>query len=649
METDPITSQVADSPVPSRRMDMPKLVSIAAVVAIIYIARDVLLPLSIAMLITFALSPLATRLRKLGLPHLPSVLVVVVVAFTTIGLFVLVVTSQLGSLAQNLPSFQANIIAKVETIKDASNDNGLIVRVARMITVINDEIGTAVTAQPASGATKATAPPTPVEVIENQSPFAMLRDLVMPLVSPIAIVGLVIVVVIFMLLEREDLRDRFIKLVGSNDLHRTTQVLQEAGRRVAQYLLAQLLVNVIYAVPIGLGLWVIGVPNATLWSLLTLVLRFVPYIGTILAAAFPLFLAFAVSPDWSAVLWTVVLFATVEMLTSNVIEPYVYGSRTGVSPLAIIVSAIFWTWVWGPFGLVLSTPLTVCLVVLGRHIPQFEVFDILFGDDPVLAPHARLYQRLLVGDTLEATFRAEEALQTQFLGEYYRDVGIPALLIAQNDHARGVLTNDQQGKLAVVVQTMVADLAPVVTEELDEVRAGAGDSSSPVLAGEGHRVLCIGGRSDLDDAASAMVGQVLAADGATADLALHTDLSPSRFRALDMANHDCVVLTFLDANPSRASLLHVRRIKMAAPHLRVGILICEMPQTAHGSDLDTSTQRVEDAVLADATAIGADFAVKTLEDALKGAFVDAKPTPLPAVKRQPRTRPAVMPTRPVAA
>ncbi len=644
MAVDLTAGLAADNPVVSRRMGAPKLFSIATVIAIIYLARDVLLPLSIAMLITFALSPLATRLRKLGLPNLPSVLAVVTVAFTAIGLFVLVVTSQLGSLAQNLPSFQANILAKVETIKVASGDNGLIARVARMITVINDEIGTAVASQPIPGATQ-TSPsvaPLPVEVIENQSPFALLLDLVLPLISPIAMVGLVIVVVIFMLLEREDLRDRFIKLVGSNDLHRTTQVLQEAGQRVAQYLLVQLLVNVIYAVPIGIGLWVIGVPNATLWALLTLVLRFVPYIGTFLAAAFPLFLAFAVSPDWSAMLWTVALFATVEALTSNVIEPYIYGSRTGVSPLAIIVAAIFWTWIWGPFGLVLSTPLTVCLVVLGRHIPQFEVFDILFGDDPVLAPHARLYQRLLVGDALEATFRAEEALETQFLAEYYRDVGIPALLIAQNDHARGVLTTEQQLSLAVVAQTMVADLAPVVAQELDEVRTAAGDTAAPALAGEGHRVLCFGGRSDLDDAAAAMVGQVLAAEGAIADLAAHTDLSPSQFRTLDMAAHDCILLTFLDANPSRASLLHIRRIKAKAPHLRVGVLICDMPDGPTPiSSPSMVTPRVADAVLADAIAIGADFAVKSLENAVKSALITAPPTPLPVVKRHPRTRPAL--------
>lgn len=617
------------------RLTLPKLATIAAVVAVIYLAQDIILPLSIAVLITFALSPLATRLRKFGVPHLASVLMVVAIAFTAIGLFVLIVTSQLASLAQNLPTFQANIIAKVENLQDASSDNGMIAGISRMMTAINDEISTAV---PAGGDAAETAArePMPVEVVTDQSPIATLQDLVMPLVSPIATIGLVIVIVIFMLLEREDLRDRFIKLVGTNDLHRTTQVLQEAGRRVGQYLLVQLLVNLIYAVPIGLGLWLIGVPNATLWGLLTLVLRFVPYIGTVLAAAFPMFLAFAVSPDWSAILWTIALFGVVELITSNMIEPYLYGSRTGVSPLAIIVSAIFWTWLWGPLGLVLSTPLTVCLVVLGRHLPQFAVFDILFGDDPVLAPHARLYQRFLVGDMIEATSRAEEALESQYISEYYRDVGLPALLLAQHDHVRGVLTTDQKRNVASVAQTMVTDLEPVVAEELDEILADGG-----TLAGAGRCILCVGGRGDLDDAAAAMVTQALAAEGAVVTHHTHIDLAPSRFKAIDLSALDTIILTFLDTNPSRASLLHIRRIKQAAPHVRVGVLICEMPAVARDSNakdfLVNLLPPVSDDTLQMATEIGADLAVNSLDGLLRVAFDRDAPVPLPAAKR-PRRR-----------
>ena len=373
-----------------RPNSLPNLVSVAIVVTIIYLAQAVILPLAVAMLITFALSPLVTRLRKLGLPNLPAVLLAVATAFAIIGLFFLVLVSQLGNLAQNLPQFQANIITKVENLRAASSDIGVIGQLTDMMTAINDKISVVVPVEPASGGAAAptAANPMPVEVVENKGPIGLLQDLVLPLISPIATTGLVIVVIIFMLLARDDLRDRFIRLVGSNDLHRTTQVLQDAGERVTQYLTVQLLVNVIYALPIGVGLWMIGVPNAALWGLVTLVMRFVPYIGTFIAAAFPLFLAFAVSPDWSAVLWTIALFLLVELITSNLVEPWLYGSRTGVSPLAIIISAIFWTWLWGPLGLVLSTPLTVCLVVMGRHIPQFAVFNIMFGDQPVLAAPA---------------------------------------------------------------------------------------------------------------------------------------------------------------------------------------------------------------------------------------------------------------------
>ncbi len=622
------------------RITVPRIASIAVVVAIVYFAKDVVLPLAIAVLITFALSPLASRLRKIGLPNMPAVLCVVTLAVAVVSLFFLVVAAQLTSLAQNLPTFQGNIITKVEGLRDAGNGTGLVARLGRTISAINDEISAANpdTANPADPAQPPA--PMPVQVVDSQSPFALLQDIVVPLISPIATVGLVIVVVIFMLLQRDDLRDRFIRLVGSNDIHRTTQVLQEAGHRVAQYLLVQLLVNVIYAIPIGIGLYFIGVPNAVLWGLLTLVLRFVPYIGSVLAAAFPLFLAFAVSPDWSAVLWTLALFGAVELITSNFIEPYLYGSRTGVSPLAIIVAAIFWTWVWGPTGLVLSTPLTVCLVVLGRHLPQFQVFDIIFGDEPVLAPHARLYQRLLVGDVLEATVRAEEAVETQYLDEYYRDVGIPALQIAHYDHARGVLTQQQRAQVASVAQQMVADLADVARDELLEAGEDTAPDAPPNdLPGAGYRMLCVGGRGDLDDVAAAMLAQVMTAQGAEADSMAHTDLALSRIRARLTDGLDCLILAFLDPAPARASFLHIRRIKQAAPHLRVGVVVWQQPMQSEGSGSagiandDTATTQA----LQQAHEIGADFAATSIEAALKAAFVKDAPTPIPAAKR-PRSR-----------
>jgi hypothetical protein len=463
-----------------------------------------------------------------------------------------------------------------------------------------------------------------VEVIERQSPLDVLVNLVGPIISPIATAGLVVVLVIFMLLEREELRDRFIRLIGSNDLHRSTQVLEDAGIRVANYLLIQLLVNVIYALPIWLGLWLIGVPNALLWGMLTLVLRFVPYIGSVLSAAFPMFLAFAVSPDWDALLWTVALFVVVELATSNVIEPWLYGSRTGVSPLAIIVSAIFWTWIWGPLGLVLSTPLTVCLVVLGRHIPQFELFDILFGDEPVLAPHARLYQRWLAGDAIESTFRAEEALEEAWLSDYYGQTALPALMLAQADWSRGVLTTAQGERLAETAMTMVAELQAVVDDERSE----------EPLPQTPRRVLCVGGRSGLDDVAAAVLAQILACEGAQTRALTARDLAPARMAALDLGATDTVVLNFLDPAPTRASLLHARRLKRAYPDLRVGVVIWDMPDALLGEG--QLIGRVDPAKPAAALEIGADFAVTGLDPAVAEAMSDAVALRLPdAAKKKP--------------
>lgn len=609
----------------ARRITLPRLATIAGVAAVLHLGQEVFLPLAIAMLLTFALSPAVSAFRKRGVPLTASVLVVAFLAFTAIAAFSLVVAGQLSGLARDLPSFQQNILTKLEGFQQKGGENGLVARLTEMAGTINAEIATALPSESVSEPASSTGSPDrpmKVEVIERQSPLDVLVNLVGPIISPIATAGLVVVLVIFMLLEREELRDRFIRLIGSNDLHRSTQVLEDAGVRVAKYLLIQLLVNVIYALPIGLGLWLIGVPNALLWGMLTLVLRFVPYIGSVLSAAFPMFLAFAVSPDWDALIWTVALFVVVELATSNVIEPWLYGSRTGVSPLAIIVSAIFWTWIWGPLGLVLSTPLTVCLVVLGRHIPQFELFDILFGDEPVLAPHARLYQRWLAGDAIESTFRAEEALEDAWLSDYYGQTALPALMLAQADWSRGVLTTAQEERLAETAMTMVTELQAVVDDERSE----------EPLPETPRRVLCVGGRSGLDDVAAAVLAQILASEGAQTRALTARDLAPARMAALDLGATDTVVLSFLDPAPTRASLLHARRLKRAYPDLRVGVVIWDMPDALLGEG--QLIGRVDPAKPAEALEIGADFAVTGLDPAVTEAMSDAVALPLPDAARK---------------
>ena len=664
----PAVAPVAGPEGNARKMTLNTLIGAIIITAVLHVGQDIFLPLAVAVLLTFAISPLVNFLRNRGLPRMVSVLSAVAMAFAAIGIFLLVVVSQLSQLAQQMPTFQANIVTKLEGFQSKGDGKGLGARFSEILSTINSEItealpaGDSAPSKPAAtpaaegeapegeadavplAGSAAPAQPVPVRVIEPANALGTIANLVMPLVGPIGTVGLVIVVVIFMLLDKDELRDRFIRLVGSNDIHRTTQVLEEAGSRVANYLLMQLLVNVIYAVPIGIGLWFIGVPNALLWGLLTLVLRFVPYIGSILAAAFPLFLAFAVTPDWSAVLWTAGLFLTVELLTSNIIEPWLYGARTGVSSLAIIIAAIFWSWVWGPMGLVLSTPLTVCLVVLGRHIPQFEVFDVLFGDEPVLAPHARLYQRLLVGDVVESSFRAEEALEEDWIADYHRDVGLPALMLAQSDIERGVLGREQEEKLAATAMGFLEELEEIVSEELEESRQEVEDAdlaeeaADEFLPGEDRRVMFIGGRSALDDAAARMAAQAARSDGAQAIMLSHDDLAASRFAAVTQAGASAIVLGFLDLAPARGSILQVRRLKKALPMVRVGVALWRAPEDLQGEGPLASrapTQAKIDEILA----VGADFCVSTLEEALDEAFSDAPVRPLADLPKKAARRP----------
>jgi predicted PurR-regulated permease PerM len=495
-------------------------------VAALYFGRDIFLPLAIAVLLTFALAPVVSGLRKLHVPRPVAVVAVVVGAFAAIILFGMIVASQLGSLAENLPLYQKNIETKMQSIKDANLGEGIYSRVSKLFERLGRQIQENQPSTPGevvAPAEPAAAPPLPVQVVDPEpQPLQVLKTIIGPLVEPVATGGIVIVVVIFMLLKREDLRDRFIRLVGASDIHRTTEALQDAGKRVGQYLLMQLVVNVTYAVPIGIGLWIIGVPNAPLWGLMALVLRFVPFIGPVISSIFPLALALAVDPGWSMLLWTAALFIILELVSNNVIEPWLYGSRTGLSPLAIIVAAVLWTWLWGPLGLLLSTPLTVCLVVLGRHVPRFEFLNVIFGNKPVLELHQQLYQRLLAGDPNEATQRAETFLEKSDLITFYETVAIPALALGELDRARGVMSGERRKRVADSALALVDNLEEYAEdeaaseEELDPSLEESNESVSEVTPtlpslpdGSDKTVLCAGGRGELDDAAVAMLAQLL--------------------------------------------------------------------------------------------------------------------------------------------
>lgn len=619
----------------------PPLVGIITAMAALYFGRDIFIPLAIAILLTFALAPGVSWLRKLGIPRPVAVVSVVLAAFASIFLFGAIVATQLGSLAQNLPLYQTNIETKMQTIKDATVGEGIFNRASKLLERLGRKIGEEQLSSDAENTPQQENPVDPllVEVVDAKlQPLQVLQTIIGPLIEPVATGGIIIVVVIFMLLKREDLRDRFIRLVGMGDLHRTTTALQDAGRRVGQYLVMQLVVNVTYAVPIAIGLWIIGVPNAPLWGLLALVLRFVPYIGPVIASIFPLALALAVDPGWTMVLWTVALFIILELVSNNVVEPWLYGSRTGLSPLAIIVAAIFWTWLWGPLGLLLSTPLTVCLVVLGRHVPQFEFLHVVFGNEPVLEPHKQFYQRLLAGDPDEATDRAEKFLEENNLITFYETVAIPALALGELDRARGVMTDDRHNRVAESAITLVDNLAEFTEaeavddgeheSEISEDNSAEEKAKAVELPdGTGKTVLCAGGRSELDDAAAAMFAQVLTVQGATASMIEHHAMTPAHIRGLDLSGVHTVVIGFLNAESVTQARYMVRRLKRSGSSLRVGVVFWTPTEDAL-SDVKLSAS------------INCDFVTRSISEAVAGALsneaaVRLKLPPRKVVKRQP--------------
>ncbi|MGB5840495.1 MAG: AI-2E family transporter [Brucella anthropi] len=622
-------------PITSAPPRLPTLAAMAVAVAILYFAKDVFLPLAIAVLLTFALAPIVAFLRRAGLPRLFAVITSVASGFLIVAVFSAVVAFQVSEVGQNISIYQYNIIEKIRTLKEASSDNSFIDRLNRFAERIGTEINRPEQKTQALPSDQPEEKPLLVQIFAPRHPVETLRSIIEPLVGPLATTGLVVVVVIFMLLEREELRDRFIRLVGYGDLHRTTEALQDAGKRVGQYLLTQLVVNITYGVPLAFGLWILGIPNAALWGMLAIVLRFVPYIGPVIAAILPLFLAFAVAPGWSLLLWTIGLFVIIELLINNVIEPWLYGSRTGLSPLAIIVSAIFWTWLWGPVGLVLSTPLTVCLVVLGRHVPQFEFLEILFGNEPVLDPKERLYQRLLAGDPDEATDNAEEMLERKYLVEFYGSVAIPALLMAERDRLRGVLTEPQLQIVDESTKTLVANLEQIASEEEGDdeeiaIENPDGDVSASDLelpSGEGRSLLTFGGRKGLDDTAAIMLAQVLAVQGASAEAVVHDALKPVNLRALDLSDRDTLIICFLDQQAARHARFAVRRLRRLRPSLRIGVVLWHDPSEARSVDREALREEMQ-----------ADFVACTMIEAVVEGLSEIEPKPLKAAKKTVRAR-----------
>lgn len=568
----------------------------------LYLGQDIFIPFALAILLSFALTPLVNWLRRLKLPRIAAVLIAVTLAFVLIGGIGFVVGRQIVQLASNLPTYQSTITQKIRSLQQTAPGGGIVEKVTSTLEDLGKEISgeeksedkPAQASGPALGGTSQE----PVTVrLEPPSPrpLEVIQTIVGPLLAPLATAGLVIIFVIFVLLEREDLRDRFIKLAGAGDLQKSTQAINDAAARVSRYLLMQLLVNLSYGIPIGIALYFIGVPNAVLWGLLAAVLRFVPYLGPFLAALFPIALAIAVDPGWTMLFWVVGLFLMAELVSNNVIEPWLYGSSTGLSSLAIIMAAIFWTTLWGPVGLFLATPLTVCLVVIGRYVPRLEFLGILLGSDPVLAPEERLYQRLLAGNLEEAVELAEDYVDEHSSREFYDNVGIPALRLAENDRQRS--TTDTS------YRRLVADTAICVVREVeDHVREKAGSGDEPnEKAGEGRvpsadkaRVLCLAGRTELDRAAVEMMAQVLGERGIGARILPPIAVSQGALGQLDLHGVDVVCLSYLHPQPQVYARYICRRLRRRAPHVKLAVC-CWNPAPGIGQTDALAKQMAADA------------------------------------------------------
>ncbi|RZL18410.1 MAG: AI-2E family transporter, partial [Sphingomonas sp.] len=393
------------------------------VIAALYFGQEVLIPITLAVMLSFVLSPVVNFLQRFRLSRAPAVILTVLAALGVLGLAGTLIGSQAASLTANAPQYAKTIEAKVEGVRGFA-----LTRMASVTKAFGgSRPGNAQGAAPTlnSGAATATGQrrPIPVEVVqESTSPFTIAKTIVEPILGPLETTIIVLIVAIFVLMQKEDLRDRFIRVFGSSDLHRTTRALDDAGQRLSKYFLSQLAVNTCFGLVIGLGLWLIGVPSPAMWGVMAGLLRFVPYIGSFLAAVAPAALGAAVDPGWGMTLEVVALFAVVEPVTGYVVEPLLYGHSTGLSPVSVIVSAIFWTWLWGPIGLIMSTPLTLCLVVMGRHVKSLEFFDVLLGDRPALTPVESFYQRILANNPDEALAQAEALLTDRSLTDYYDGV-----------------------------------------------------------------------------------------------------------------------------------------------------------------------------------------------------------------------------------
>jgi predicted PurR-regulated permease PerM len=470
------------------------------VVAVLYLARAILIPLAFAITLTLILAPAVAWLQKARLGRAPAVLLVMVITLAAAGTISLVIFNELIDVANQLPNYQENIHNKIQAMRTPGK--GAFGRAAASVQDLVKQLSAAPgpVAAPASPQNRPSRPLSVQIVDAPANYFEYVRDLIKPFLAPLGVLGIVLIFTVFLLIEQNDLRNRLFRLAGLGRLNVMTQALDDATHRISRYLLLQLLVNTGFGILCGIGLYLIGVPYAVLWGAVAGLLRTVPYVGAVVAALLPLLLSLAVFDHWVPPLLVFLLFATLELVTGNLIEPWLYGSHTGISSLALLLTTVFWAILWGPAGLILATPLTVCVVVLGRHIPKLSFLHILLGDQPVLVAEAQIYQRLLAMDDQEARAVADLYLSENSLAQLYDGVIIPALTMAEQDRHKGALDATREAFLFLSIKEMLAEFSEETLKAEPE---------SAAISAAFDRVLCLPANDEADEIAAAMLAQLL--------------------------------------------------------------------------------------------------------------------------------------------
>jgi predicted PurR-regulated permease PerM len=518
------------------------IVATGTVLAILYFAREVLVPITLAVILSLLMSPLVRALRRLRLGATSSVLAAVLVLTVVLGAMASVLGVQVAHMVRSLPQYELTIRHKLLKVNELTVDRlaAFTSQTERLIGERHEHTASepppsSITPGPPAGEAPPAAPssapalPIPVEVHQPQlSPLQVVERVLGSVWVPLETAGIVLVVLVFVLLERESVRDRFIRLAGPSDLRATTLVLNDAGERLSRFFVSQFSVNLGVGGALWLGLAVIGLPHATLWAALAAVLRFVPYVGVWIAALISAALAAAVDPGWTLVILTLGLFVIVELIASQLVEPQLYGHSTGLSPLSVVVAAIFWSWIWGPVGLVVSTPLTLCLVVAGRHVKALRLLDILLGDSQALTMPERFYQRALSADSDELIANARAFLKHDSLAAYSDFVLMPAVRLAAFDLERGTISHDQQMKVRQTVVTVISAISGGrrgftrrrhAMSMLEQMSAGQqlrqqreqliGRWQGPLAVPPGSVMLCVSMGSIPDDLATELLVRIL--------------------------------------------------------------------------------------------------------------------------------------------